>query len=181
MKIWKYPSSAALLINCCWSSLNHGLSLNNIPPGWSEHARSFVYTQKVFSLSLTDAKHNFDGLWRRIIWFFLCPQMVWILLFFLLRIHWIALRRSTFQGVSSNVDIILVKDFANSTNVLESNLIFQRPCLFMSNHWNKIKEMSNFESIFGNPSFFGQRPNTRHSKYAILWLSCILKTEIDPL
>ena len=32
MKIWRYPLSAALLINCYWSSLNHRLSLNNIAP-----------------------------------------------------------------------------------------------------------------------------------------------------
>ena len=74
--------------------------------------------KKFFSLSLPDAKHNFDGLRRLIIWFFLCPQMVWILLVFLLRIHWIAPRWSTFQRVSRNVDVILVKDFANSIDVL---------------------------------------------------------------
>jgi hypothetical protein len=28
---------------------------------------------------------------------------------------------------------------------------------------------------------FYQRSNTRYSKYTVLWLSCILKTEIDPL
>jgi hypothetical protein len=32
--------------------------------------------------------------------------------------------------------------------VLESNLIFQKSCLFKSNCWNEIKEMSVFESIF---------------------------------
>jgi len=71
MKIIKCPSSAALLINCCWSSLNHWLSLNNIAPSNDLNACSSVYTQQVFfSLSLSDAKHNFDGLWRLIIWFF---------------------------------------------------------------------------------------------------------------
>jgi hypothetical protein len=155
---WRCPSDATLLIKCCWNSLNHGLSLNNIPPGWSEHARSFVYTQKVFSLSLTDAKHNFDGLWRRIIWFFLCPQMVWILLVFLIRIHCIAPRWSTFQGVSRKVDVISTRDFANSINVLESNLIFQRSCLFKSNCWNEIKEMLVLEKIFWKSSFLVKDP-----------------------
>jgi len=62
--------------------------------------------------------------------------------------------------------------------VLESNLIFQRSCLFKSNCWNEIREMPILKSIFQKSSLFGQRPNTRHSKYVILWLSCILKTKM---
>jgi len=62
--------------------------------------------------------------------------------------------------------------------VLESNLIFQRSCLFKSNYWNEIREMPILKSIFRKSSLFGQRPNTRHSKYVILWLSCILKTKM---
>jgi hypothetical protein len=38
-----------------------------------------------------------------------------------------------------------------------------------------------FEKSFWKSSFFDQRPNTCYSKYTVLWLSCILKTEIDPL
>jgi hypothetical protein len=38
------------------------LSLNNIAPSNDLNARSSVYTQEVFSLSLSDANHNFDGL-----------------------------------------------------------------------------------------------------------------------
>ena len=90
MKIWKYPSSAALLINCCWSALDYGLSLNNIAPQYDLKVRSSVYTQEGFSLSLSDAKHNFDELWRLIIWFFLCPQLIRMLFVFLLRVHCIA-------------------------------------------------------------------------------------------
>ena len=78
MKIWKYPSNVALLINCCWSSLDHKLSLNNIAPNNDLNACSSVYNQEVFfSLSLPDAKLNFDGLWRLIIWFFFCFALSW--------------------------------------------------------------------------------------------------------
>jgi hypothetical protein len=34
--------------------------------------------------------------------------------------------------------------------ILESNLTFQMSCLFKSNCWNEIREMSVFESIFRN-------------------------------
>ena len=56
--------------------------------------------KKVFSLSLSDAKHNFDELWRLIIWFFLCPKLIRMLFVFLPRVHCIAPSCSTFQGVS---------------------------------------------------------------------------------
>ena len=115
--IWRDPSDVTLLIKCCWNSLDHGLSLNNIAPNNDLNARSSIYTQEAFSLSLSDAKHNFDGLWRVIIWFFLYPQLIWILLVFLLKVHCIAPRWSIFQRVSRGVDVILVKDFANSTDV----------------------------------------------------------------
>jgi hypothetical protein len=101
-----------------------------------------------------------------------------MLLVFLLRVHYIAPRWSTFQGVSRRVDVISTRDFANSINILESNLIFQRSCLFKSNCWNEIREMLVLEKIFWKSSFFDQRSNTCYSKYAILWLSCILKTEM---
>jgi len=113
---------------------------------------------KFFSLSLPDVKHNFDGLWRLIIWFFLCPQMIWILFVFLLRVHCIAPRWSAFQGVSRSVDVILVKDFANSVNVLEPNLIFQRSYLFKSNCWKENKEMSILKSFFGNQAYLVKDP-----------------------
>ena len=142
-------------------------------PQYDLKVRSSVYTQEGFSLSSSDAKHNFDELWRIIIWFFLCPQLIWMLFVFLLRVYCIAPRWSTFQGVSRNVDVIFVKDFANSIDVLlcltiflvlEPNLILQRSCLFKSNCWNEIREISVFiKKYFWNSSFFGQRPNTRHS------------------
>jgi len=42
--------------------------------------------------------------------------------------------------------------------VLESNLIFQRWCLFKSNCWNEIREMSFFEKTFWKSSFFIKDP-----------------------
>ena len=96
---------------------------------------------------------------------------------------------STFQGVLRRVDVISVEDFADSIDVLlcstiflvlESNLIFQRSCLFKFNCWNEIRDVSIWK-YFKKSSFFGQRPNTRHLIYVIFWLSCILKTKIDLL
>jgi len=105
---------------------------------------SSIYNQMAYVI----AKNDFDGLHQLIVRFFLCPQLIWILFVFLLRVHCIAPRWSTFQGVSRRVDVISTRDFANSVNVLESNLIFQRLCLFKSNCWNEIREMSVFESFF---------------------------------
>ena len=45
--------------------------------------------------------------------------------------------------------------------------------------WNEIKDFL-FENLL-KIKLFDQRPNIRYSKYTVLWLSCILKTEIDPL
>jgi hypothetical protein len=110
-------------------------------------------------------------------------------LFFLLRVHCIAPGCSTFQGVSRSVNVISIKDFADSFDVLlcstiflvlESTLAFQRSCIFKSNCWNEIKDVRFWKDLL-KIKLFGQRPNTRHSKYTVLLLSCILKTEIDPL
>jgi hypothetical protein len=60
-----------------------------------------------------------------------------------------------------------VKYFADSLDVLhcstiflvlESNLIFQRSCLFKSNCWNEIREMSILKSIFGNQACLVKDP-----------------------
>ena len=45
--------------------------------------------------------------------------------------------------------------------------------------WNEIRDVL-FENLL-KIKLFDQRPNTRYSKYTVLWLSCILKTEIDPI
>jgi len=168
MKIWKYPSSAALLINCCWSLLNHGLSLNHIPPSWSEHAHSSIYNQMAYVI----AKNDFDGLHQLIVRFFLCPQLIWILFVFLLRVHCIAPRWSTFQGVSKRVEVISIRDFANSVDILLvwQSFLFWNQISYFKDHvysksscWNKIREISVLEKIFWKSSFFDQRSNTHYS------------------
>ena len=134
-------------MDCLWTTL---------APVWSEGSFIGLYSRRFFSLSLSDAKHNFDELWWLIIGFFLCPQLIWILFAFLLKVHYIAPRWPTFQGVSRNVDVIFVKNFANSIDVLvwkpflfwNQISTFQRSCLFKYNCWNEIREISVFEKLF---------------------------------
>ena len=153
MKIWKYPLSAALLINCYWSSLNHGLSLTNIAPSWSEHAHSSIYNQMAF----VNARNDFDGLWWLIMWFFLCPQLIWILFVFLPRVHCIVPSCSTFQGLLRTSMSFLSKIAETQSMffcVRHSSLFWNQLSYFndhvcvKSNCWNEIREMSIFEIIF---------------------------------
>jgi len=99
MKIWKYPSSAALLINCCWSLLNHWLSLNNIAPSNDLNVVCFPSQGPLY-----------------------CP------------------RWSTCQGLLRSVDVILVKDFANSIDIL---LVWQSFCSGINSHTSKIMSIQN--------------------------------------
>ena len=124
MKIIKCPSSAALLINCCWSSLNHWLSLNNIAPSNDLNACSSVYTQQVFSLSLSDVKHNFDGLWRLIIWFFFAPSWSEYCLFSFSGSTVLPLGDQLFKESREVLMSFHVKDFTNSIDVLLCSTIF---------------------------------------------------------
>ena len=184
MKIWKYLSSAALLINCCWSALDHGLSLNNIGPSMIWRFIHRFILKKVFSLSLSDAKHNFDELWWLIIGFFLCPQLIWILFAFLLKVHYIAPGGQRFKECREMLMSFL-------SRILQTQLMFLFENLscsgIKSQHFNDhvyssiIVEMKSeryqfLKSYFWNSSSFGQRPNTLFN--AVLWLSCILKTEM---
>ena len=66
---------------------------------------------------------------------FHCPQLIWMPFVFLLRVHCIAPRWSTFQGVSRSVDVILVKDFANSIDIL---LVWQSFYSGINSHTSKI-------------------------------------------
>jgi hypothetical protein len=85
---------------------------------------------------------------------------------------------STFHGVLRRVDVISVKDFANSIDVLlcltifllESTLTFQRSCILKSSllKWNQ--RCLCLKKIFLKNQAFGQRPNIRISKYTVLWL-----------
>ena len=177
MKIWKYPSNAALLINCCWSSLNHGLSLNNIAPSWSEHAHSSVYKQMAF----VNARSDFGGLWWLIMWFFLCPQLIRMLFVFFQGSTVLPPGGQRFKECRENVDVLFVKDFANSIDVLgwKSFLFWNQISHFNDHVYSRlIVEMKSerclfLKFFFLNSNFFGQRPNTLFN--AVLWLSCILK------
>jgi hypothetical protein len=74
---------------------------------------------------------------------------------------------STFQGVSRSVNVISIKDFTYSIDVLlcsiiflvlESNLAFQKLCLFKSNSWNEIREMLILKRSFEKSSLLVQDP-----------------------
>jgi hypothetical protein len=95
---------------------------------------------------------------------------------FLHMVHCIAPNCSTFQRWLRSVNVIHVKDFANSVNVIfclkiflipKSN--FQGSCPFKSNllKWNK-RNVSLFLKCFWKSCFFGQRSNTRHSIHGVL-------------
>ena len=72
-----------------------------------------------------------------------------------------------------------------------SSVFDNLPCFGINSHiskimsiqslvcWNEIRDVL-FENLL-KIKLFDQRPNTRYSKYTVLWLSCILKTEIDPM
>ena len=162
-------------MDCLWTTL---------PPIWSEHAHSSVYNQMAFVID----RNDFDGLRQLIVRFFLCPQLIWILFVFLLKIHCIAPQVAGGQ-LSRNVKKCWCHScqgfckFARCSYltiflVLESNLIFQRSCLFKSNCWNEIREMSVFESIFFLKIKF-LRSKIQHTLFnAVLWLSCISKTKM---
>jgi len=138
MMVWKCPSGTSLLPIAAGV---YRLFLNIIALNRSECARSLIHHLIIF----------------------LCPQLIWMLFVFLFRVHYIAPKWSTFQGVMKRVDVISIRDFANSINVLESNLIFQRSCLFKSNCWNEIRDMLVLEKIFWKSSFFNQRSNIHYS------------------
>jgi len=144
------------------------------------------------NLSLTNTKHNFYGFHWFIIWFFLAPLTDLNTNFFIkafVLVHCIAPNYSTFQGWSKSVyhfcqgfwKINWCSFCLKIFLVLESTHTFQRSCLFKSNCWNKIKEILFFKTIFWKSSLFGQKPNTLHLIHVALWLSFILKIEIDPL
>ena len=122
-------------MDCLWTTL---------PPIWSECVRSLIPSFDYLSLPPADLNTVCFPSQGPLY----CP------------------RWSTFQGVSRSVDVISMRDFANSIDVflvwqiflvLESNLIFQRSCLFKS-YWNEIKEMSIFEKTFWKSSFLIKDP-----------------------
>ena len=94
-------------------------------------------------------------------------------------------RWSTFQGVSRSVDVILVKDFANSIDILLvwQSFLFWNQLSYFKDHVNSslIVEMKSKRYQFWKRSFENQAfwSKTQHTLFNIvLWLSCILKTEM---
>jgi hypothetical protein len=150
-----------LLINCCWSSLNHWLSLNNIAP-------SNVFSTLIHHLII-----------------FHCPLADLNTACFPFRIHCIAPRWSTFQGMSRNIDVILVKDFANSIDVLlvwQSSLFWNQISYFNAHVYsNLIVEMKSercqFWKVFLEIKLVWSK--IQHTLFnVVLWLPCILNTEM---
>ena len=172
MKIWKYPSSAALLINCCWSALDHGLPLNNIAPNMIWMLVHQFILKKVFLCHCQTLNITFRDFDDSSSDSFFAPSWSGCYLFSFLKFTELPPGGQPFKEFWEELMSFHVKDFANSMRVLlcstiflvlESNLILQKSCLFKSNCWNEIREISVFEKYFWNLSFFGQRPNTRHS------------------
>ena len=133
-------------------------------------------------LSLNNSDLNMFVHWF-IIWSsFFAPSWLEYCLFFLFRVYCITPGGSTFQGVLRRVNVISVKDFADSIDVLlcsiiflvlESNLIFQRSCLFKSNCWNEIREISVLEKIFWKSSFLlKDLTHVIKKKYSLLIVLC---------
>ena len=83
-----------------------------------------VFEARVINLCDRDIATNFGAVAGEV-----------ILVDFLLRVHCIAPRWSTFQGVSRSVDVILVKDIANSIDIL---LVWQSFYSGINSHTSKI-------------------------------------------
>jgi len=130
----------SVVSNCCWSSLDHGTFFNNIAFGviWM---CSFIYYLLLLYFShcplFTDSSFSHLSLPPADLTT-ACVSFSWSTV--------LPLCGSTFQGVLRRIDVISVKDFADSIDILlcltifllESTLTFQRPCLFKSSllKWN---------------------------------------------
>jgi hypothetical protein len=153
-----------VVFNCWWSSLDHGIFFNNIALG------------VIWMFSFIDYLSLNHIVLRLLIFhliIFLCPQADLNTACFssqgplycptvsqLFKEYWEELM--SFH-VKDSADLINVLLCSTIFLVLESNLILQRSCIFKSNCWNEIREISVLEKIFWKSSFFGQRPNARHS------------------
>jgi len=127
-----------------------------LPPIWAECVHSLIHHLIIF----------------------LCPQLIWILFVFLLRVRCIAPGGQLFEKCREMLMSFLSRIFANLIDilrvwaiflVLESNLIFQQSFLFKSNCWNEIREMLVLKSIFGNQACLVKDPT-----HAIQWSPLIV-------
>jgi hypothetical protein len=135
------------------------LSLNNIAPGVIWMCSFIDYLSLNHIVLCSPILHLI---------IFLCPQLIWILLVFPFQGPLYCPQVSQrFKEWWEELMSFHVKDFAESIDVLlcstiflvlESNLIFQRSCIFKSNCWNEIREISVLEKIFWKSSFLVKNP-----------------------
>jgi len=159
MMIWRCPSSTSLFSQLLSGSLDHGLSLNNIAPSMIWMCSFIDY------LSLNTIV--FSSLIHHLIIFHCLIVDLNIACFSFSGSTVLPPSCSTFQGVSRSVNVIYIKDFTYSIDVLlcsiiflvlESNLAFQKLCLFKSNCWNEIREMLILKRSFEKSSLLVQDP-----------------------
>ena len=120
---------------------------------------------------------------------FLCPQLIWILFVFLLRVHYIVPGCSTFQGVSRSVNFISVENLQT-----QSFFFFDKSFLF----WNQLSHFKDhvyskssllkwnercfffWKRSFENQAFWSK---TQHTSFKICHHLIVLYFEkkIDPL
>ena len=148
MKIWKYSSSAALLINCCWNALDHGLSLNNIAPNMIWRLVHQFILKDVFLCHCQMLNITFRDFDDSSSDFFFAPSWSGYYLLSFLGSIVLPPGGQPFKEFWEELMSFHVKDSANSMSVLlcltiflvlESNLTFQRSCLFKSKllKWNQ--------------------------------------------
>jgi len=134
----------------CWrGSLDHGLSLNNNAPNMIWMC-SFIDYLSLNTIVFSTLIHHLI--------IFHCPLADLNTTCFPFKIHCIAPKVSQFfKEYWEELMSFHVKYFADSLDVLhcstiflvlESNLILQRSCIFKSNCWDEIKEISILKNIF---------------------------------
>ena len=189
MKIWKYPSSAALLINCYWSALDHGLSLNNIASNMIWRFVHRFILKKVFLCHCQMLNITFRDFDDSSSDSFFAPKLIRMLFVFLPKGPLYCPRWSTFQGVSRKCWCHFYQGFCKLNwcsclkifLVLESNLTFQRSCLFKSNCWNEIREMFVFLKLFFLLKFKLLWSKTQHTIQCSPLIVLYLENRNDPL
>ena len=186
MKIWKYLSSAALLINCCWSALDHGLSLNNIGLSMIWRFIHQFILKKVFLCHcqmLNITLMNFDVSSSDS---FFAPSWSGYCLLSFLRSTVLPLGGQRFKECREMLMSFLSRILQTQLMFLLENLscFGIKPQHFNDHVYSSIIiEMKSERCLFlkllfffWNSNFFGQRSNTLFN--VVLWLSCILKTEM---
>jgi len=181
MMIWKCPSGTSLFLHCWQGSLEHELF-------WSDIALSMIWMCSFI-----------DYLSLNIIVF---SSLIHYLIIFHCLIADLNIACFSFSGSTVlppsaqlfkkcwGLQCHFYQGFhrLNRCSSISNNL----PCFGINSHisnimsirslvcWNEIRDVFFWKDLLKIKLFY-QRPNTRYSKYTVLWLSCILKTEIDQL